>query len=215
LSAIGSTGLKFYPVNYNAQGPVYSALALRSQFRLDEVERITVSLHWDGWHAIGGGAGDREEKWNPSTRESADHSMAYAIAAALLDGELTVESFGELRIRDPRLQSLMQKIVVQEDPRLTREHAGELPRWPSRVDIALRDGRRISRESGLPKGHPLNPMSDAELEAKYRSMADRVLPPASGRRLLDTLWSLESLVDISVLTEQFRACGRASAVGRG
>jgi 2-methylcitrate dehydratase len=169
----------------------------------------------DGWHAIGGGAGDSEEKWNPSTRESADHSMAYAIAAALLDGELTVESFSEHRLRDPRLRALMQKIVVQDDPRLTREHGGELPHWPSRVEIAVCDGRRISRESEAPKGHPLNPMSDAELEAKYWSMADRALPAALGRRLLDSLWSLESLGDISALTEQFRACGSPSAVDRG
>jgi 2-methylcitrate dehydratase len=215
LSAIESTGLKYYPVDYNAQGPVHSVLALRDQFRVEEIERVTVSLHWGGWHAIGGGAGDHEEKWNPSTRESADHSMAYALGAALADGELTVDSFSEARIGDPLLRPLLQKIVVQEDPQLTREHAGELPRWPSRVDIDLADGRRISRESGSPKGHPLNPMSDGELEAKYWGMADRVLSHSSGQRLLDTMWSLETLADIGQLTEQFRSCGRNTPVKSG
>lgn len=212
MSAIESTGLKHYPVDYNAQGPVQSVLSLRDRFRLDEVERLTVSLHWGGWHAIGGGAGDRDEKWNPVTRETADHSMAYAVAAAMIDGDLTVDSFRDERLRDPRLRALMQKIVVQEDPELTREHAGELPRWPSRVDIDLLGGRRISHKAELPKGHPLNPLSDAELEAKFWRMAERALPRAEARRLLDTLWSLGQLADFSTLAEQFRACG---AGGRG
>lgn len=211
-SAIESTGLKFYPVDYNAQGPVHSVLALRDQFRLDEVERVTVSVHWGGWHAIGGGAGDREEKWNPSTRESADHSLVYAVAVSLVDGHLNADSFTMERILDPQLRPLMARIDVREDPRLTREHAGEMPRWPSRVDIDLKDGRRISRESGPPKGHPLNPLSDGELEAKYWSMAARALPTASGQQLLDTMWSLEQLSDISRLTEQFRACKGAAAL---
>jgi 2-methylcitrate dehydratase len=204
LGAIESTGLKYYPVNYSAKGPVHAALALRDGFRLDEVERVTVSLHRGGWHEIGGGAGDHDEKWNPVTRESADHSIAYAIAVALADGELTVDSFGERRLDDPSLRPLMQKIVAQEDPRLTREHAGELPRWPSRVDIDLADGRRLSSESGPPKGHPLNPLSDAELETKYWRMAERALPRPDAQRLLDTLWSLPTLADIAVLVEQFR-----------
>jgi 2-methylcitrate dehydratase len=207
LSAIESTALKYYPVNYNAQGPVHAVLALRDGLRLDDVERVTVSLHWGGWHEIGGGAGDHDEKWNPSTRESADHSIAYAIAAALLDGDITVDSFSDARRGDRALRSLMPKIVAQEDPRLTREHAGEMPRWPSRVDIDLKDGRRIGREAGPPKGHPLNPMSDTELEAKYWRMADRALPRSSGQRLLETMWSLPALADISALTEQFRGAG--------
>jgi 2-methylcitrate dehydratase len=208
-SAIESTGLKYYPVDYNAQGPVHSVLALRDRFRPEDVERVTVSLHWGGWHAIGGGAGDHEEKWNPSTRESADHSMAYAIAVALVDGRLTAESFAMDRILDPQLRPLMNKIIVQEDPGLTREHAGEMPRWPSRVDIDLKGGRRLSGQSGPPKGHPMNPMTDDELEAKYWNMATGALPAPGGQRLLDTLWSLEQLDDISRLTEQFRACASA------
>lgn len=207
LSAIESTGLKFYPADYNAQGPVASALELRGQFRLDEMERLTVSVHWGGWHAIGGGAGDHDDKWHPATRESADHSMAYCVAAALIDGELTPDSFTESRLGDPALHALMQQIVVEEDPALTRAHAGELPRWPSRVEVVLKDGRRLCRESGPPKGHPLNPMSDAEVDDKFRRMGERALPHAAARRLLDTLWAVESLADIGELTRQFGACG--------
>lgn len=205
LSAIESTGLKYFPADYNAQGPLCAVLEMRAQISLEEIERVVVSVHWGGWHAIGGGAGDRDEKWNPSTRESADHSMAYVIAAALIDGALTLESFTPERIRDPALRPLMNKVVVQEDPELTREHAGELPRWPSRVEIFLKSGQCISRRSGPPKGHPLNPLDDRELEDKFWRMSERVLPRESAARLLDALWSLDRLDDITVLTDKFRA----------
>jgi 2-methylcitrate dehydratase len=215
LSAIESTGLKCYPADYNAQGPLASILALRAQFSLDEIEQVTVSLHWGGWHAIGGGAGDRSEKWDPVTRETADHSMAYVIAAALADGALTVDSFTEERIADPALRPLMQKIAVEEDPELTRDHAGELPTWPSRVVVALKGGRRLGLKSGPPKGHPRNPLSDGELEAKYWSLSDRVLARATGQELLETLWSLESLQDVSELTDQFKRCGTGPRIPAG
>ena len=66
--AIEATCLKFFPVEYNAHGPVHAALSLRDRFSVDEVERITVALHWSGWHEIGRGAGDAAAKWSPVNR---------------------------------------------------------------------------------------------------------------------------------------------------
>lgn len=203
-SALQSTGLKYYPADYNGQGPIALTLALRDQARLDEIDQIIVSVHWGGWHAIGGGAGDHDEKWDPQTREVADHSMAYLVAAALVDGDLNVDSFSEQRLADPALRPLMQKIVVRDDPELTREHAGELPRWPSRVEFVLSDGRRLGRSSGPPKGHPLNPMDDAELQAKFWRMSNRVLGREAAQAWLDTLWALPTLADIRSLTGLYR-----------
>lgn len=204
-SALQSTGLKYYPADYNGQGPIALTLALRDEARLDEIDQIVVSVHWGGWHAIGGGAGDHDEKWDPQTREVADHSMAYLVAAALVDGDLTVDSFNEERLADPALRPLMQKITVRDDPELTREHAGELPRWPSRVEFVLKDGRRLGRSSGPPKGHPLNPMDDRELKAKFWRMSDRVLHREQGQAWLDTLWALPALADIRSLTNLYRS----------
>lgn len=204
-SALQSTGLKYYPADYNGQGPIALTLALRDEARLDEIDQIVVSVHWGGWHAIGGGAGDRDQKWDPQTREVADHSMAYLVAAALVDGDLNVDSFNESRLADPALRPLMQKITVRDDPELTREHAGELPRWPSRVEFVLKDGRRLGRSSGPPKGHPLNPMDDRELKAKFWRMSDRVLNREQGQAWLDTLWALPALADIRSLTNLYRS----------
>lgn len=203
LGALQSTGLKFFPAQYNAQGPVSALLELRPDCRPDDIDRIDVGLHWGGWYESGGGQGDREEKWNPSTRESADHSLPYVLAVALLDGEVTPASFGDERRDDPALRALMQRITVREDPALTREHAGEIPNWPSSVDVMLKGGQRLERRVRWPKGHPRNPLSDVELEAKFRRLAQGALPPVDVQRLLDTLWSLDGLDDIGALTGQF------------
>lgn len=204
-SAVESTGLKFYPAEYSAQGPLGNVLALREKFRINDIKRLTISLHWGGWHEIGGGQGDREEKWHPTTRESADHSLPYLVAVALVDGVITPDSFNDSRLCDPGLKLLMQRIDVVECPEMTRRHAGYIPLWPSAVEVELKNGRRIRRDSGPPKGHPFNPLSDAELEAKFQRLSEPVMPEPQARKLLDTLWSLPDLADINELTKQFRS----------
>lgn len=204
LSAVQATGLKRYPAEYSAQGPIASVLDLRPAVRLDAVERVNVALHWGGWHEIGGGQGDLAEKLCPSTRESADHSLHYLVAVALADGQVTADSFDEARLQDPALRRLMQRVSVTEDPHLTREHAGELPNWPSTVEVVLGDGTRLRRRARWPKGHPRNPLSDAELQAKFIGLAVRLLPEAQGRQLLEACWSVESVADIGELGALFR-----------
>ncbi|AHE99956.1 MmgE/PrpD family protein [Thioalkalivibrio paradoxus] len=204
LSAIEATGFKPYPSEYSSQGPIALLLDLRAQLTVDRVTAITIALHWGGWHEIGGGQGDHVEKWHPTTRESADHSLPYLAAVALIDGAVSLESFSEQRIGDPQIRALMQKIRVVEDPGLTRAHAGELPSWPSRVEIVLDDGRRLERSCARPKGHPLNPLMDQELESKFIELCEPRMAMSRIRQLLDTLWSLAALDDIRSLTHQLR-----------
>jgi 2-methylcitrate dehydratase len=93
LSAVEATGFKAYPAEYSAQGPIDAVLALRPALELDAISAVEVRLHREGWQEIGGGQGDRREKWNPATRETADHSLPYLVARALADGEITRRSF--------------------------------------------------------------------------------------------------------------------------
>ena len=214
LGALQSTGLKPFPAQYNAQGPLSAMLELRREFHPGEVAQIKVGLHWGGWYESGGGQGDREEKWNPSTRESADHSLPYVLAVALIDGEVTPASFGDARRSDPALHALMQRITVHEDPELTREHAGEVPGFPSTVEVVLASGATFARRTRWPKGHPRNPLGDDELQAKFRRLAGGTLSAKQTDRMLQTLLSFDRLADIEVLAAQFRSICCEEA-GRG
>lgn len=204
MSAIEATCFKPYPSEYSSQGPISLLLDVRADLPLDRIREITIALHWGGWHEIGGGQGDRDDKWNPTTRESADHSMPYLAAVALIDGRISPDSFSASRIGDIATRALMEKIRVIEDPALTTAHAGELPNWPSWIAIRLDDGTRIERGCPHPKGHPLSPITDEALEAKFIALCEPLLPAARIERLLDTLWSLDELRDIGELTHQLR-----------
>ena len=200
LSAIESTCFKLYPAEYNAQGPIHTLLKLKPEINIDEIEYIRVALHNDGWREIGGGQGDQEEKWNPLTRESADHSLPYLLAAALVDGTIDLDSFSAERIADPKLRPIMKKINIISSKEMTAEHAGELPRWPSLTEIALKNGESICRHSGLPKGHPLNPLSNAELDEKFIKLCCERMPKANALALLNKIMQLDCLEDINELT---------------
>ncbi|MEH6549067.1 MAG: MmgE/PrpD family protein [Pseudomonadales bacterium] len=204
LSAVESTCFKLYPSEYSSQGPIGNILRLRQEINPEEIESITIELHWAGWQEIGGGQGDKVEKWNPTTRESADHSLPYLVAVALADGKITLDSFTDERISDPRLRPMMKKINVIESSEMTKEHAGELPKWPSIIEVILHNGQRIRRHSGIPRGHPLNPLDRSELKGKFMNLGCRSIPKNKANNFFETIMQLGELGDINVLTKQFR-----------
>jgi 2-methylcitrate dehydratase len=59
------------------------------------------------------------EKWDPVTRETADHSIPFLVAAAFQDGAVTPATFAPARIQDPALRPLIKKLTVTEEPEFT------------------------------------------------------------------------------------------------
>jgi len=204
LSAIHRTGLKWYPADYNAHVSIEILLSLRKELDILNISTLTISLHWGAWHSIGGGAGDPNDKWNPLTRETADHSMPFLAAVALLDGEITPNSFTPEKLESDEVKNLMARIHVVHDTSLDALHAGELPTWPATVDVELISGVRVRRSSSCPKGHPRNPLSDQELESKYWAMSESLWPRSQGQRLLDLLWQINKLDDITPIMNLVR-----------
>ncbi len=77
--AIERTNLKFVATEYHAQAPVALALALRDQVSVEEIESIEVRIYAMAHSEIG----SEPAKWDPRTRETADHSLPYMLAVAL------------------------------------------------------------------------------------------------------------------------------------
>lgn len=202
-SMIENTSIKYFPAEFNSQGPITSLLELRKRFALGELESLTIASYHLTWHEIGGGQGDAREKWDPATRESADHSLPYLAAIALLDGQVTNESFAPERVRDPSLRPLMQKISVVEDPELSA-HWKATSQPKSRLTIRLKDGRVLEDTVVNFRGHPSNPMTDEEVQFKFDSMIGYVLPQAQAREMSDTLWRLDRLAHVGELTAMMR-----------
>lgn len=190
---IEGTFFKYLPVRYDVQLPVRVALDLRSKVRLEDVESICI---YREKRSVVAGA-NNPEYWNPTTRETADHSLPYLIGAALVDGAITAATFTPERYRDPAILALIKKISMQED----KEFTAAYPRtFHCRFEVTLKSGDVIAASRTNPRGHPANPMSDREIEEKFLIQAGAAgLPEKQARNLLEQLWALDAQKDIEKL----------------
>jgi 2-methylcitrate dehydratase len=188
---------KFFLSEFHAQGPAFLALELRPQIKLDDVEKIEVFTYHFAWFEIGSGA----EKWKPTTRETADHSMPYVVAAVLIDGAYTDAIFAPERFSDPRTLELMKKVVIAEDAEFNRRYPASLP---CRMTITLKNGEQKTAELSNPIGHHDRPMSDAQVIEKFRGLAGRKLSPERLQKVLDRVWKIESDANWSALFDELQ-----------
>lgn len=191
--------IKHYPVEYHAQTAVEAALAIREdvlkQEGIDALAGIT-EVEIGSYDVAIEIIGRDPEKWRPQSRETADHSFPYCVAVALLDGKVTLHSFNAKRLTDPTLHQLMHKVRVVPLPEFT----GRYPQaMPTRVSVRTKRGKDYVRQVDYPLGHPRNPMSDRELEDKFRVLAAGRLEKARMKKLMELIWNLDRLRDTSAL----------------
>ena len=177
------SSIKAFPAQFNAQAAIWAALGLRERLQGRLPDRISVSSYRQ---AVTSSADP--EKWRVHDRETADHSMPYVVAAALLDGEVTVRQFTDERIADPAVHDLMARVEVAEDPEMT----ARFPRAQAARIEAVAGGETYVVEIGNSKGNAANPLSDGEVEAKFRSLAEGVMPREQADSLLSRLWGFEN-----------------------
>ncbi|MDE1856577.1 MAG: MmgE/PrpD family protein [Candidatus Micrarchaeota archaeon] len=189
---IGQTLIKHFPAETRAQTAIEAALELRKVVPAEKIRSVEIGTNEGGLKIIGSGA----EKWDPKTKETADHSLPYMVAAALMDGKVDLASFTEKRYRDAKTLQFMKRVKVVERKRFTDMFNKGGTVNAADVVITAADGKRVSKEVIYSKGHPRTPMSPAEIEAKFKSVAGRNLERGSARRVLDTIWDLEHLNDI-------------------
>jgi 2-methylcitrate dehydratase len=184
---IDETYIKFYPAEYHSQSAIGAAIDLRAEIEDPlEIESITIKTFQACYEIIGKGA----EKWRPKTRETADHSLPFLVAAAILDGSVSLATYSE-RLGDEDLVEFTQKIKVEVDPDMDRMYPSAIP---NRVEVRLRSGKFITGEMIYPKGHPMNPMTDQEVEEKFKLL---------GAWILSKIWELEKMADIKELMRLF------------
>ena len=195
---IEQSRFKNYPCDYEAQCCVTPAMELHRDIggAVDQIEKVEIVTYT---HAVECSA-DSPDKWNPKTRETADHSLPYCVAVALANGTIWIDDFLEERLGDPKVHALMQKIRVRATPELDLTWPDA---YPFIVTVTMRDGRTFTREIHYAKGHPKNPMSDAEIDEKFRKLSQSVLGPEGVDRALRVLWGFADLPKVSDVFEPF------------
>jgi 2-methylcitrate dehydratase len=196
-----NTSIKFFPAEYHSQSAIDAALHLH--LNIPDSSAITaITIHsFDAAVDIIGG---EVEKWHPTSRETADHSLPYCVAVALVDGEVGLDQFAPERIADPALHALMQKIAIVRDAELTAAYPEGIP---NDLEVTLRDGSTHRHKVTYPRGHARNPMTDAEVESKFRRLATPLMAAGRIDQALDTLWKLETVAGMEEVMGLFEGLG--------
>jgi 2-methylcitrate dehydratase len=185
--------IKRFPLGQYSQSVVQAALEARARIaNVDDIASVHVrTLHT----AIEMMAGD-PDKWRPANRETADHSMPYTAGVALKYGRIDVKYFDDPYLHDPALLGLVSRIQCSVSEEANKR---EPEAMLCDLEMTLRDGQRESVRVEYHRGHPRNPMSDAEIEEKFRELAGDQMPKAQCDALLKQLWNLDRLDDVGRL----------------
>ncbi len=132
------------------------------------------------------------EKYRPKTRETADHSLPYCIAAAIVDRKITTDQFSDERIQDPAIQAVLPKIKGEASEEFEKMFPAK---QPSKVTVVTTDGRSLSSSVDYPKGDPREPMTDEELRHKFTALAAPFAGTGAQQKMRDGIWDLESFGD--------------------
>lgn len=179
------TYIKYFPAEYHAQSAIWAALEARKKAGgVGKVLKVEIETHEAGFTILS----KDKEKWAPSTKETADHSLPYIVGMALLRGKVDNQTYSPKNFRDPKVLSFLQKISVREAEDLTEMYPGHIA---NRITLRLSDGRTITEQVNDPKGHPNNPMSKEDIETKFTVLTSGFLKEPQAREILDYAWSIE------------------------
>ncbi|HLJ21266.1 MAG TPA: MmgE/PrpD family protein, partial [Stellaceae bacterium] len=195
-AALATLGRRFNIVsmtqkNHAACGHAHAAidavLALKEKHKLTpkRVARITAKTYRAALVA-----GNRD----PHTVFEAKFSLHYCLAAALVVGSVRVDAFAEARLRDAAIRRLVECVHMEIEPTLD---AAFPKQRAAIVEIETVDGERLSHYAPTRKGDPDSPLSDDELRAKAQELIAPVLGQRATAELVETLWRLDELADVS------------------
>jgi 2-methylcitrate dehydratase len=188
---IAETYLKFFPAEIHSQTSIWAALEARKEIeKPEDTASVEIASHEAGYTILG----KDPEKWNPLTKETADHSLPYIVGMALLEGKIDNSTYSEKKFRDPIILEFLKKITVIEDKTLSDMYPEAVA---NRVTVKLSSGKVVSKQVDYHKGHPKNPMGDGEVEEKFQRLTKKYLTKNRARRILDSVWDLEKAKDIS------------------
>jgi 2-methylcitrate dehydratase len=181
---------KAFPTEALTHQPISAALQVCQEHNLtaEDISLILVETTARGADIL-----SDPSKYQPTTKETADHSLPYVIAAAVADGNVLPDSFSDEKLKDPRIWDLLGKIKVVADPEIDAMFPG-IKR--ARVSITTNAGETHTAQVDHAKGSPNNPMSDEEIVSKFRANAEGVLDKARQDEVIDATWRFDELEDI-------------------
>jgi 2-methylcitrate dehydratase len=186
-------GMKAFPTEALTHAPISCTLDLIKENDLapDQVEKVHIRSLARAADILAD-----PSKYDPRSKETADHSLPYVIAAAVAERQVTPLQFTDEKIMDPTIRAQLNKVEVVADPEIEALFP-ELQRVI--VTIHTTDRREFTKQIDYPKGDPRNPLTDAEIEEKFDALAEPILDGDRRQQIKDATWSLDDLESISGL----------------
>lgn len=156
-----------------------------NKIRFDQIELVTVTTIARACDIL-----FDPHKYRPESRETADHSLPYCIAAALVDHQITTKSFADEKLKDPRIWQVIDRIKGEASAEFEKMFPAK---QPSKVVVKTKDGREFSAYLEYPKGDPREPMSIEDLEAKFNALSDGLLNSSRQEEVKETIFSCEKI----------------------
>ena len=192
-SMILKTSIKYWPAEYHSQSAIEAALYIRNQIEdLSQVKTMVIESHDASVDIIG----SEPEKWRPQQRETADHSLPYITAVALIDGEVTDKQFAPERFTETGIVSFLQGVKVERNDELTALYAEAVANI---VHVNLADGRTLTKRVDYPLGNAKNRLKDSEVEGKFFNLAAPKITKKGADRVVEQCWKLDEATDVSKL----------------
>ena len=129
-------------------------------------------------------------KYRPESRETADHSLPYCIAAALVDHKITTRSFSDEKLKDPRIWEVIDKIKGEASVEFEKMFPAK---QPSRVVVRTKDGRTFEEYLEYPKGDPREPMNMEDLQNKFNALSAELLSKDQQDEIENMIFECEKL----------------------
>jgi 2-methylcitrate dehydratase len=205
---ITQCGMKAFPTEALTHAPISAVLDLvkSNDLHPDDVQKIQIRSLARAADIL-----SDPSKYDPRTKETADHSLPYVIAAALVERQVTPAQFTMEKILDPKIREQLKKVEVVADPEIEKVFPA-LQRVI--VHINTKDGRCFSKQLDFPKGDPRNPLTDREIEEKFAALAEGVLSEGAQKQVKEGVWNLERVGSVSELMALMEADVRHSKSAR-
>jgi 2-methylcitrate dehydratase len=196
---ITQCGMKAFPTEALTHTPISAVLDIVKSNDLspEQVEKVQIRSLARAADIL-----SDPSKYDPRTKETADHSLPYVIAAAIADRQVTPVQFEMKKIMDPVIRAQLKKVEVVADPEIEKVFPA-LQRVI--VNLTATDGRTFRKQLDYPKGDPRNPLSDAEVEEKFAALAEGVLSSNAQKKLKEAIWNLEKVGSVSNLMALMKA----------
>jgi aconitate decarboxylase len=180
-------GFKKHPSNYYTHRPIDAALALREEYGIEpaQIERVRVIFP----------RFDYINRPQPLTGLDGKFSVQYTTAIALLDGEITIDSFTNERRFAADVTALLPKVTLEFDDAISPD----FNEMHCTVEVGLTDGRQLSRRIEKLSGWVGSPLTREQRLNNFFSCTRRVLDDEAAQRMLALVDRLEQLDDVSEL----------------